>query len=41
MHATLTRLFPGDSPGPMAPPAEEAPGDFPHTLDLQRRPFIP
>jgi len=36
--APLARFFPGGTPpGPMAPPAEEMPGEFPHTLDLRRR----
>jgi uncharacterized protein (DUF2126 family)/transglutaminase-like putative cysteine protease len=35
--APLARFFPGGTPpGPMAPPAEELPGEFPHTLDLRR-----
>ncbi|MHB1187838.1 transglutaminase family protein [Thiobacillus sp.] len=33
----LAGFFPGGTPpGPMAPPAEEPPGEFPHTLDLRR-----
>jgi uncharacterized protein (DUF2126 family)/transglutaminase-like putative cysteine protease len=36
--APLARFFPnGTPPGPMAPPPEELPGEFPHTLDLRRR----
>ena len=36
--APLARFFPGGTPpGPMAPPTEEIPGEFPHTLDLRRR----
>ncbi|MGA7181320.1 MAG: transglutaminase family protein [Thiobacillaceae bacterium] len=36
--APLARFFPGGTPpGPMAPPAEEPAGEFPHTLDLRRR----
>ena len=36
--APLARFFPGGTPpGPMAPPPEEIPGEFPHTLDLRRR----
>ena len=36
--APLARFFSGGtSPGPMAPPAEETAGEFPHTLDLRRR----
>jgi uncharacterized protein (DUF2126 family) len=36
--APLARFFPGGSaPGPMAPPPEEIPGEFPLTLDLRRR----
>jgi uncharacterized protein (DUF2126 family) len=36
--APLARFFPGGTPpGPMAPPAEELPGEYPHTLDLRRR----
>ena len=36
--APLARFFQGGTPpGPMAPPAEEIPGEFPHTLDLRRR----
>ncbi len=36
--APLARFFPGGTPpGPMAPPAEETPGEFPHTLDLRRK----
>jgi uncharacterized protein (DUF2126 family) len=36
--APLARFFPGGTPpGPMTPPAEDLPGEFPHTLDLRRR----
>jgi uncharacterized protein (DUF2126 family)/transglutaminase-like putative cysteine protease len=36
--APLARFYPGGTPpGPMAPPAEEPAGEFPHTLDLRRR----
>ena len=36
--APLARFFPGGTPpGPMAPPVEDLPGEFPHTLDLRRR----
>ncbi len=36
--APLARFFPGGTPpGPMAPPAEEPAGEYPHTLDLRRR----
>jgi uncharacterized protein (DUF2126 family)/transglutaminase-like putative cysteine protease len=35
--ASLALFYPnGSPPGPMAPPAEEAPGEYPHTLDLRR-----
>ncbi len=36
--ASLASFYPGDTePRPMAPPAEEPAGEFPHTLDLRRR----
>jgi len=36
---TLSRFVPeGRGIGPMAPPAEELRGEYPHTLDLRRSP---
>ena len=32
----LREFFPHTSPRPMAPPAEESPDEYPHTLDLRR-----
>jgi hypothetical protein len=33
----MARFYEGGTPpGPMAPPEEEIPGEFPHTLDLRR-----
>ncbi len=34
----LREFFPHTEPRPMAPPAEESPGDYPFTLDLRRQP---
>ena len=35
--APMARFYVGGTPpGPMAPPAEELPGEYPHTLDLRR-----
>ncbi len=35
----LREFFPNQQPPrPMAPPAEESPGEYPHTLDLRRKP---
>jgi len=36
-YDSIREFFPhGGPPRPMAPPAEEAPGEYPHTLDLRR-----
>ncbi len=32
----MARFYPGEPPRPLAPPPEEAPGEFPGTLDLRR-----
>ena len=34
----LREFFPNTTPRPMAPPKEESPGEYPHTLDLRRAP---
>lgn len=34
----LREFFPNHDPKPMAPPPEESPGEYPHTLDLRRQP---
>ncbi len=34
----LREFFPNTTPRPMAPPYEESPGEYPHTLDLRRAP---
>ncbi|MYM64246.1 DUF2126 domain-containing protein [Pseudomaricurvus sp. HS19] len=34
----LRSFYPNDLSKPMAPPPEEAPDEYPHTLDLRRRP---
>ncbi len=34
----MREFFPHHDPKPMSPPPEESPGEYPHTLDLRRRP---